>query len=283
MNIQQIQKRQRFALINQVLTENKTIVDTIPAFTRAANLFADSLVELQTLAQRQVIGSQGKTAAKQASRVEMTDAVMEVSSRIAAYAEEVGNVELEADVTFSRTAVLNRRAADGVVIANRVMGLARENLAAMDADYKLSNDLIDDLAEKIDAFQLVLNAPAKAIDNRAVTTAAIEEAIAETSRILTKRLNRHVETLRRSQPEFAAAYDQANVSERRRGTHSKAEVGGNEEVVLPFKAISVLAPAETPTPRESQVRHSSNGNGSKETEMKVFPTFQPCWRIAPVP
>ncbi|MBF9674652.1 hypothetical protein IAI20_11660, partial [Streptococcus pseudopneumoniae] len=71
-------------------------------------MFADSLVELQTLAQRQVIGSRGKTVAKQASRVEMTDAVMEVSSRIAAYAEEVGNVELEADVTFSRTEVLNR-------------------------------------------------------------------------------------------------------------------------------------------------------------------------------
>ncbi len=266
MNINQIQKRQRFALVNQVLSENKTIVATIPAFTKAVKLFDDSLVELQTLAQRQVIGSQGKTVAKGASRITMTDAVMEVSSKIAAYAEAEGNVELEADVTFPRTAVLYRRAADGVVIAHRVLSLAREHQSAMEAEYKLTTEMIDDLAEKIDAFQLVLETPAKAIDTRAVTTAGIELAIANSTRILTKRLNRHMETLRRSHPDFAAAYDQANVSDKRRGTHSKSVVGVNEEVVLPAKSISVIAHGETATPREALTRYSTNGNGSKEIE-----------------
>jgi len=266
MNIHQIKKRQRFALVNQVLTENKDIVATVPAFAKATKLFADSLVELQTLAQRQVIGSEGKTVAKEALRIEMADAVMEVSSRIAAYAEEVGNVELEADVTVTRSAVLYRRAADGVVIAHRVLSLARENQVAMETDYTLSTDLIDDLAEKIDVFQLVLEAPAKAIDNRAVTTAAIENAIAKTSLILTKRLNRHMEALRRSHPDFAAAYDQANVLDKRRGTHGKGDVGANAEVILPAKSISLVAPGETATPRESVTRYATKENGSSEVD-----------------
>jgi hypothetical protein len=267
MNIKQIQKRQRFALVNQVLNENKTIVTTVPAFAKAAKLYADSLVELQTLAQRQVIGSQGKTAAKEAARIEMANAVMEVGSRIAAYAEAAGKVELEADVAVTRSAVLYGRAADGVVIAHRVLSLAHDNQAAMEAEYKLNTDLINDLAEKIDAFELILEAPAKAIDTRAVTTAGIEDAIAKTTRILTKQINRHMESLRRKHPDFAAAYDQANVLDKRRATRDKVEVSNSGEAEVASGAIAASAPMKiAATHEETEARYSSNGNGSHEMD-----------------
>ncbi len=54
---------------------------------------------------------------------------------------------------------------------------------------------------------------------------------------MTNRINLHVDTLRRTHPEFVVAYDQINTLEKRRATHGSAKEG-DMAVVLTVEPVA---------------------------------------------
>jgi len=216
--------------------------------------------DLKRLAEQQLFGSKGKTAVKAEARANMGKAVLELASRLRLFAGRSGDKELAIEVKVTKTELLHRREASALTKARKVITIARKVQPAMLADYKLKVVMIDEVEASVNGFEASLNGPALAIDSKAVTTEALDDAIARLSDIVTNRINLHVDTLRRTNPDFAAAYDQINTLETRRATHGSAREG---DVAVALTIEAAAAPA---------VAGSRGQNGSGNTSAAHYPS-----------
>ncbi len=261
----QVQKQQRYTRLSEFLgeTENETVIASVPKFTEDLEMLDESIADLKRLAEQQLFGSKGKTAVKAEARANMGKAVLELASRIRVFAIRSGDKELAIDVKVTKTELLRRREASALTKARKVVTIARRIQPVMLADYKLTAAMIDEVEASVNGFEASINGPALAIDSKAVTTEALDDAIARLSDIVTNRINLHVDTLRRTHPEFAAAYDQINTLEKRRATHG-SEKEGDMAVALTVEAVA--APAQNGG-GNANVPHylvgSGNGNGNR--------------------
>jgi len=254
MKINQTQKRLRFTRIEEFLSGHEEIVGSVTAFREDFDHYGELVAELVKLARRQVVASKGQTAAKAESREEMTELVLDLASRIRLYAQKIGDTALAVDVKTTKTDLIYRRGADSLSRAERVIEVARQVQPAMEKDYNLTSEAVDEAAAAVEAFKEVLNAPALAIDEHSVTTRAIEETISKLGKWVKDRITPHVHSQRRSHPDFVASYDQINTLEKRRGQQDAAE-------------------EETPAPSASQPEAHGETGMAEETETveKVVP------------
>jgi len=252
----QHQKRQQFIQVAAVITAHPDAVQALPALASDARLFGEKIAEIDQLAQQQLTGSRGATVAKKAARAAMSDSVMGLFARMTSYSEAIDDPVLLADVKATRSDLLYGRAATSLYKARCIVDKARELQKALEKDYQLTPVVIDAASADVDNFGLLIAAPGKAIDSRAVTTQTLEGAFAEASRILAKRLAGHADTLRESHPRFAQAFDQASILEGRRSADSTPDEAKPEAPAPVAPVASVVAPVSV-----LAAPPSSNGNG----------------------
>jgi hypothetical protein len=262
----QVQKQQRYARLSEFLgeTENEAVIASVPKFAEDVELLDEGIADLKRLAEQQLSSSEGKTAVKAEARVIMSKAVLELASRIRLFAVRSGDKELAIDVKVTKTELLHRREVSALTRARKVITIARKVQPAMLTDYKLKVAMIDEVETSVNEFEASLNGPALAIDNKAVTTEALDEAITRLSDIVTNRINLHVDTLRRTNPEFAAAYDQINTLEKRRATHG-SDGEGDAEAALTVETSAAPAVAGSRAQNGSgntSAAHYLNGTGN---------------------
>jgi hypothetical protein len=270
MNILQIQQQLRFTRIEEYLSEHGEIVASKAAFQEDFAAYQEALAALAGLAQQQVPGSKGQTAAKKAARRKMAELVLELSSLVRLYAEKKGDLVTAAGVKTTLSELFYLRGSNALSKAAYVVEAARTAQPEMVKDYNLTSQQVDEAAAAVEAFRVMLNAPALAIDAHSVTTQAIDGVIAELCQMVSERITVHVETMRRAHPAFAAAYDQVNTLEKRRGTQQKTaaveETPAAAQVARGAEPVSE-APASVPvaggTPAPPRVAGTVSSNGSR--------------------
>ncbi len=248
----QYQKRQQFIQVAGVIAAHQDAVKSLPALEKACKLFGEKIAKINQLAQQQLTGSSSATVAKRTARTTMVAGVMDLIARMKSYGDATGDLTLLSEIKLTRSDLQYGRAATALFKARRIVAKAREIQADLEEDYKLTTAVIDTVSNLVEDFGILIEAPGKAIDTRAVTTHTLDEVIAEASRILSHRIASQVTILREAHPGFVQAFAQANVLEGRR-TYDSTPQGDSEEV-------GTTADAPVPVTRETAIP-SANGNG----------------------
>ena len=181
--------------------------NTIPALVKAVGAFDVVITAVAT--QLDVLALPGGSAAsKKTAKAALVLSAPEVAAATHAYATEVGNDELAAEVDFSTTGVAKGRPASVIARVNRIGARAAENLAAL-GEANITQKKLSALTKKTDAFAALSSKPRQGVAKKAAANKALPRLMKQGQIILSRRIDRLMVQFKENAPEFYAEYKTA--------------------------------------------------------------------------
>ncbi|MFZ4682634.1 MAG: hypothetical protein ACOYMS_09045 [Terrimicrobiaceae bacterium] len=208
MNDRQENKLSMYLAVLNVLQANTATWQPKVAFTAAQGAFVTAVGALQGLAQAQDTESAGATAQKQTTRLALADAALPISGALQGYAAVIGNGELAANATVTRTDLIHKRDSAALTIGQNLLALAQANAANLVA-YDVSAAAIAAFGQIVTDYAALLQRPRAVIASRAAATGQLAAAFSTVDGILKKRLDPLSLGFRASAPAFFLAYEAA--------------------------------------------------------------------------
>lgn len=194
-----------FAAVRSYLAEHAQVWDGLPANVAAHAELAAREAEIGALARAQGAALEGLTARKAGLRAALEEAILAVANPAAALAAATGDAPLLAASSFSATHL--RRLSGQLIgpLAARLAAEAAPRLAAL-ADYGVAAADLTALAQAAEAHNAALPSRDAAKARRTGDTAALRPLFAETSLLLTARLDKLMARYESTAPAFHAGY-----------------------------------------------------------------------------
>jgi hypothetical protein len=179
----------------------------IPALVKSVGVF--DMVIINVARQLEVTALPGGAAdAKETAKKSLVDPAHEVAAALHAYATEVGDDELAAEVDFSLSDLAQGHPASVIARCNRIATLATENLEALE-DSNITQAKLTALDKKITAFEKLASKPRQNVAKKAAANKALPRLMKQGRNILKRRIDRLMVQFKSSAPEFYAEYKTA--------------------------------------------------------------------------
>jgi len=179
MNKRQTDKITSYAALKITIerVESKSIGSELPAFERGTVQFCGSLNVLAALEQQQGMPTKGIAVDKNRLAESVINRALEIGGAVAAYASGIGDAKLEAQVSFSKSALKELRDSQlddrAQAVHDIAAGLVAKGKAAM-KDCGLDATKLTDLQSAITAYSAMVASPRAAIAGKAAITTAID-------------------------------------------------------------------------------------------------------------
>lgn len=204
------------------MMENQAVWQNAPATVEAVADLEASIDVINGINAKQSGTTSGVTADKEQARTAYEDLIFDLADQVGAYAAQKEDLLLEGQVDITRTALDKLNNDELINIGDTVARLVTENLTAL-APYLVTQDDLDELSTLKTRFAGVKGATRLAIVGRATQTNSLPEALNNTSRLLTRRLDRLITRFRRTHPEFVTGYEKARVIVNQAATNAKSQ------------------------------------------------------------
>ena len=200
-----------FLTVEAACQRHQAVWDTdFPAFAQAFAKFQEHVAEIGRLAADQRSAIRGATRQKIRTRRAMEDSARQLGGALAAWAEVNGQQPLAERVYLSRNAWHKLRDTVCLTRASLILKEGRARLADV-ADYGVTESLLDELAERSDAYRAELAGPRAAINTRKAATAGLTTHIAAASKVLRTRMDRLMPLLAAAHPAFGTDYQNSRI------------------------------------------------------------------------
>ena len=193
-------------------------------FGAAVTDLTSKLTEIDAMAQKHDSPS-GATADKADARDDLEDVLFLACRALSVLAHEANDNELLALCSTSPSALGEL---DELALATRAANvLAAANARKTElATLQVTQANLDELTQRIAAFNEMRTGPREATATRRVQTESLRRLIQEASDILRNRIDPMVDLFSRSHPDFVAGYKAARVIVDRPATHASAKAPG---------------------------------------------------------
>jgi hypothetical protein len=179
----------------------------LPALVKAVGAFDTVITNVATQLEVTALPG-GASASKLTAKKSMALPAHEVASALHAYATEVGDDELAAEVDFSLSDLSQGDPAAVIARCTRIVDLATENLEALE-DCNITQAKLTALGKKIEAYRKWASKPRQGVARKAAANRALPRLFRQGRNILTRRIDRLMVQFRTSAPEFYAEYKTA--------------------------------------------------------------------------
>lgn len=197
-------KYNMYKAVVAVMENNTTLLTEFPVFGEALSSFKESLTQIDTVDKKYLTAADGKTKTKSNAEDELLEEVMPIKSALFAVAVKNKNEELRALTGESEWTLKKMRDADFLKKAELIKAEATTRLAEL-AVYKVTEAMLTELQEKIDAFSEALNGKDTGFTNRSALRKELNEKFDAADEILKEQFDTLIELVRKSNTLF---YDQ---------------------------------------------------------------------------
>jgi hypothetical protein len=198
-------KRTMFSAVLTLLEQNQQKVSGVTGFSTSVAAFKSLLEKIDLKAKEKDEATAGKTAQKHAAEELLIPAVMQVSSALFLHARMNEDYELRGKTDFRESTLTRMRDTDLATKTESILALAKQYAKELEA-YGVTAQEITDLENKIQAYREALGKSASSIPERKGARETMEGLIREADEVLEEELDRYMERLRTSEPEFYFTY-----------------------------------------------------------------------------
>ena len=188
MKTRLINKLAAFVTLVSICRKGQTTWTTLKAFADTFAKFATRVETLERLKKEQSEGTTGIAAQKQQCREEACSAASTVAGGVRAMCEDTGDLETAGKVDFSESDLLKGRDTASRDKCQTVHDVAEENLSSL-GKYGVDEDVLEDLQDKITAYDERITKPREAIATGKTVTKQITTEFRAADRLLTKGLD----------------------------------------------------------------------------------------------
>ena len=205
MNAKQESQFSMFRAVESHLDGNPEIVATAPAFQTSFIHFKTKIVAIAEAMQKEDLVTKGITVNKSETKKELCKFASDVAGPIFAYASSTNNSQLQKEVGFSYSKLLQTKD-DG--LAPRVKNIHAagiENLENL-APYGITAQTLNMLLQMIESYMLKVPNPRNASASKKTTRENIKTMMNETNAILKDQMDKSIVILKKSHPNFVSTY-----------------------------------------------------------------------------
>lgn len=206
----------------QVLDQNSSIWNTVPAVATVKGEFDANIASIEGSLALQLKDITGHTEAKYVALKEMVKPTVRVAGGVMAWAEATGDEGLAEEMNIFASELLKYRDS---AVAQRCQGVrnaANTNVASL-VDYGVTAAEITELQQRIDAYLVLVQQPRNVVIARKGATSEIGLLVRDTQKLLTRRMDMLMRRFVVSAPEFYRQYTNARII---------IDRGGNGKVVV---------------------------------------------------
>ena len=244
MTYLQLNKLNSFLNLQAACSAHFAVYSTLIAFQQTYDAFASRVTRLGKLRLAQEEETSGLAADKKRLREEACRAAVVIVNATRVYAMQHHNLELAAKVDYSYSDLFYGRDSASGDRCQIVHNMASDHLAAL-APFGVTEEKLEELQEKIDAYAPTIPKPRHAITSCATVTEQVEEEFAAADKLVNEGLDKLIVQFQGTAPQFYADYTNARVIVDAAATR---ETG--TEVQTPTQSQAAPqngAPASTPT------------------------------------
>jgi len=194
-----------FKAVSAVFEQNSSVTAEYPALGETLALFKNALTEIDATDKKFITSIDGKTVAKNLLEDELIDEVMPVKAALYAYAVKNKNEELKALTVQTEAALKRMRDPEFLKKAELIKAEAVKHLADL-ATYKITEALLADLQEKIDAFAAALDGKDTGFANRSALRKVLTDQFDAADAILAEQMDTLIELVRKNNTLFYNQY-----------------------------------------------------------------------------
>jgi hypothetical protein len=210
MNADQQNKLAMYLAVKAICDAAQAIWTPLAAFATHYTAFLAKTGLIQQLAAAQAADRTGAARDKAGIQETLADAVLTIGGALTAYATVKGDQTLKEKVDLSRYAFLRQRDVEMAGTADLIHSEASSRLALL-APYGVTQLLLDDLDDKIDAYSAIAEAPRAGIAGRKTLTTQLEQEFRKADVILRDILDRLALQFKTTAPTFHSDYTNARI------------------------------------------------------------------------
>ncbi|MFW5872360.1 MAG: hypothetical protein ACOCVN_00075 [bacterium] len=199
-----------YYLVKRACTKFKPVWQDIPAFTDTVEHFTNLLGQIEAVRQVQEADTTGVTRDKNAREAALIEKALEASAALSVLADVQGNESLKARVEYSPSALKLSRDTELYDKCNLLNEEVKKQESVL-PDYGFTAEDIEALNNRLTDYKIMLTAPTEAIKDRKAATEKLKELFQANSELLDNRLDKLVETLKSSNPDFYRTYQNARM------------------------------------------------------------------------
>ncbi len=219
-----------FMSTEQVLNDNSTLWNSIPAIVTAVADFTTALNKLKDAVEVQQTPIVGFAKNKRNALLAMANFALQVKGGVMAYAEAVGDKALQESVNFSFTKLVSVSDTISAERCQVIKDVAQPIISQLNS-YGITNAMLNQLQQLIDAYSALIPSTRIAIGKRKLATKNIALYTKQTSSILKSRMDKLMLQFTQSAREFYEQY-----------------ISAREIIDLKSTATKPEAPPTEPTP-----------------------------------
>lgn len=205
LNAKQTAKLNSYQTTEKHVDDNASIIAAIPAFLNTFTKFKGKIAAIRHAAQQKSAVLAGITENKANSRKTLSDLTVSVAGLVYSYAAEKSDNVLREEMKVPASKLTRTKDANLAPLCQNIHDKAKQHLAAL-ADYNLNQAKLTELQTAIDAFNAANPTTHAARSNRKTTNININDLFDQTDDILTNQLDKQIESLRETQPDFVNTY-----------------------------------------------------------------------------
>ena len=197
-----------FERTQSVCIKNKILWENYKPFANTYLVFDGKIITINEIRAKLQLKSNGASKLKKENRTIATDSCIYIAGRLRSLASATNNLLLMDQVRFAHSDLILLRDNEFKDKCNSILSIATQNKAAL-ADYEITDEVLAQFSDKINAYAEVVTLPIETKKNRKIFNGNIRALVKETSLLLKERLDLDVEYFKKSQPDFYQAYKEA--------------------------------------------------------------------------
>jgi broad-specificity NMP kinase len=192
------------------LNQHETMLNGLPHFTECFTQLKDLVNQIEENKKNQETQITGITKQKNEWRDKLIELAGEIANKVKVYAIFAKNTILKEEVDYKDTDL--RKVANNVLKdrAQIIYDKALENMAQL-ADYRVNQELLDNLAEAIQKFTDAMPNTRVSQVSKKGTTINLKNAFAEIDDLLKQRLDGLLLILKKDEAQFYTGYSNARI------------------------------------------------------------------------
>jgi hypothetical protein len=201
------------------LDANNSVWSATPAFADAVTRAKTGAAAINTSTDSQQTPTSGVTGDKADARNDLEEKTLEIADQLSALATKNGDNDLGAKVEMTKSSLDKMTDSDLEQTAERVAGLATDNIAAL-AAFDVTAADVTALTTARTTFAGIKTSPRQAAVGRKTQTESLPQLIANVRSIFRNEIDKMVTKKKKANPDFYAGYFAARIIVNRAATHA---------------------------------------------------------------
>lgn len=201
-------KLRMYQAVRRVIQSNNASWNGLAAFENAVTRFSQKVTELENLTYKKSKALLGIKSKRDQKREAIIQQALFVANALYAYAANIGDEKLKADVNYSPSKMKYAPISKFLQIVNGLINTANDHLNDL-GDYGIDQPLMDDLTLAHMEFIEMANLPRQAVVSRKVMTQKIKSTVSDIDTVLNDQLDKLIVLLTEQDPTFVMTYEGA--------------------------------------------------------------------------